>query len=182
MTVNDEQNVSTNRLAKAGAVGKFVILFLIVFVGLACILLYFDLNYILIAILAVLALVTSIILFTKQTYFKIYSLPALITCLLFSASCLFTAYGSYSGITSLYTRAGLKLVGMGFLMLGVGFSVITTSVAATSMNKLDFWKAKYAIDFKYSKYSLVLAFISGSFMIVVGLYIVIKVLQKLLLI
>jgi hypothetical protein len=184
MTTTNEQSIARDRLVKAG---KFVILFLIALLGLSFILVYFDLSYILIAIFAILALAMSVVLFTKQTYFKIYSLPAFITSLLFSVSCLMTVYGTVYGsqtdIASLYIRTGLRLVGLGFFTLGMGFAIAATSVLMLSMNKFDFWKAEYAIEFKYPKYLLksllVLALIAGSYIFVVGLFMVVSSLQNL---
>ena len=167
MTVNNEQNISTNRLV---TVGKFVVLSIIVFVGLACIFLYFHLYYMPIALLAIFALAISVVLFAKQTRFKIYSLPALITSLLFIASSSIMAYGDYGGFVSANTKLPLKMAGVGLFMMGVGLAMATTSVAMSSMNKLDFWKSEYAIEFKYPKYSLIMVFISGTFMILSGTF------------
>jgi len=175
MAANNEQNNSTNRLAKAG---KVVILFIITFVGLACILLYFHLRYMLIALFAILALVISVVLFAKQTHFKIYSLPAVITSLFFIASCIIMAYGDYSDGASI----SLKMVGLELFMIGVGFLVDTAVMAASDMNKLDFWKSEYAIEFKYPMYQLIMGFIAGAFMIVSGLYTVVISLKIMLLI
>jgi hypothetical protein len=182
VTTNNEQNISTSRLARAGKAGKVVILFIFAFVGSACILLYFDLHYVLIALLAILAVAISVVLFTKQTYYKIYSLPAVITSLLLGASCVTMAYSVYGDFMSAHTKSSLKILGLGYFMIGIGFAVATSSIAMSSMNKFDFWKSEYAIEFKYPKRSLIMVFISGAFVFVVGLYIVVNSLQNLLLV
>ena len=179
MTINNDQNNSTNHFAKAEKVGKFVILIITVFVGLACILLYFHLEYTLIALLAVLTMAISVFLFRKQTLFKIYSLPAVIVSLLLGASCIIMAYGGYSDSMSAHTKLSLKMAGVGLFMTGVGFAAIAATLATRDMNQLDFLKSKYAIEFKYPKYQMIMVIISGSFMIlsgvfmtVIGLYVV----------
>ena len=176
MTTNNEQNIPQKPLA---TIGKFVILFIGILLGLVCILPYFDLTYILSAIFAILALVVSVVLFTKQTHFKIYALPALITSLFFSASCLLVVYNTYSDVTPLHTKTSLNLIGLGLFMIGVGFLTATVSVAMSVMNKVNFWKSNYSIEFKYPKYSMIMFFLIGAVMIATGLFTVVNSLKNL---
>ena len=158
MTVNNEQNISMNRLA---TVGKFVILFIVVFVALVCILLYFHL-YMLIAFFAIFALAISVVLFAKQTRFKIYSLPAFITSIFFGASCSIMAYDVYSDVISGHTKTSLQLLGVGLFMIGAGLAMATIGAVMSTIippNKSNFWK-------------LVMPFIGGASMITSGLYMV----------
>jgi len=152
--------------------------FAIIFIGLWLVLLYFKLFYILTAINATLAFFIAIVILINKKHLVFYSIALLITiigCMFLSSSIIDSyiaalLYGS--NMQNYDIKITLSQISSGLSSAGLALTSITTGVFFLRMNKS-------AIKIGHSKYTPILFFLYGIWMIIMAINSFLRAFQSL---